>query len=55
MYSLVFSTLLCTVVIQDDLVEVPPAGFPPDVFLDDVSPQLVQVDGVGERFAGNIS
>ena len=41
--------------IQDDLVEVPPTGLPPDVFLDDVSSQLVQVDGVGERFAGNIS
>ena len=40
--------------IQDDLVEVPPAGPPPDEFLDDVRPQLVQVDGVGERFAGGL-
>ena len=54
MYSLVFSTLLCTVVIQDDLVEIPPTGLPSDVFLYHVSSQLVQVDGVGERFAGNI-
>ena len=40
--------------IQDDLVEVPPAGLPSDVVLDHVSSELVQVDGVGERFAGNI-
>ena len=40
--------------VQDDLVEVPPAGFPPDVLLYDLRPQLVQVDGVGERFAGEI-
>ena len=40
--------------VQDDLVEVPPAGFPPDVLLNHLRPQLVQVDGVGERFAGNI-
>ena len=40
--------------VQDDLVEVPPAGFPPDVPLNHLRPQLVQVDGVGERFAGKI-
>ena len=40
--------------IQDDLVEVPPTRLPPYVFLDHVSSQLVQVDGVGERFAGKI-
>ena len=40
--------------VQADLVEVPATGLPPDVFLDHVSSQLVQVDGVGERFAGKI-
>ena len=40
--------------IQDDLVEVPPTRLPPDVFLHHVSAQLVQVDGVGERFAGGL-
>ena len=48
------STLL-TVVVQDDLVEVPPTGLPPNVLLNHVSSQLVKVDGVGERFTGNIS
>ena len=42
------------VVVQHDLVEVPPTGLPADVFLNHVSSKLVQVDGVGERFAGNI-
>ena len=47
-------TLDDTVVIQDDLVKVPPAGLPPDVFLNHVCSKLVQVDGVSERFAGKI-
>ena len=47
-------TLDDTVVIQDDLVKVPPARLPSDVFLNHVCSKLVQVDGVSERFAEKI-
>ena len=36
------------VVVQDDLIEVPAAGLPPNVVLDDVCTKLVQVDGICE-------
>ena len=38
------------VVVQHDLIEVPPTGFSANVLLDHICPQLVQTDGVGEGF-----
>ena len=41
-----------TVVVQDDLIKVPTAGFSSNVVLDNISSELVEVDGVGEGLAG---
>ncbi len=41
---------LLTVVVQGELVENPPAWLLPDVLVNDVSAQLVQTNGVCERF-----
>ena len=38
------------VVVQHDLIEVPPTGFSANVLLYNISSQLVQADGIGEGF-----